>query len=198
MSLRTLRTVTSRAIVLLVTGLVVVVLAATIVVPKILGASTYTILTGSMRPAMPPGTVVVVRHVPADQIKIGDVVTYQIHSGEPVVATHRVRSVSLAIDGERTFVTQGDANDAPDPLPVRAVQVRGKLVYAVPWVGLPSLWVGIGIRETIVMGSVVILLGYALISSAGGLRDWRRERRSSASSAAPVAADDRELVEAGR
>lgn len=185
MSLREVRTVAGRAIALLATGLVVVVLGLTIIVPKLFGASTYTILTGSMRPGLPPGTVVVVRHVPADQIAIGNVVTYQIHSGEPTVATHRVRSLSVALNGDRTFVTQGDANPSPDPLPVQPVQIRGKLWYAVPYVGLPSLWIGIGLRQIVVMGSVAVLLAYALVSFAGAFRDRRRTRP-----AEPVSADE--------
>jgi signal peptidase len=197
MSLRTVRTVAGRAIALLVAGLVVVVLATTIVIPKILGAQTYTILTGSMRPGMPPGTVVVIRHVPADQIAIGNVVTYQIHSGEPTVATHRVRAISVALNGQLTFTTQGDANPSPDPVPVRPVQIRGKLLYAVPWVGLPSLWIGVGIREIVVMGSVAILLGYALFSFVGGFLDWRRERRTSRPEASAVSPAERETAGAG-
>lgn len=186
MSLRELRTAISRAFALLVAGLVVVVLGLTILVPQIVGAHTYTILTGSMRPELPPGTVVVMRPTPGDQIGVGDVVTYQIHSGEPTVATHRVRSVSIALNGERTFVTQGDANNAADPLPVRPVQVRGKLVYAVPYVGLPSLWIGVGFRQIVVMASVSVLLVYALASFAGAFRDRRRTKKAPAIPTADV------------
>ncbi len=66
MSLRDLRDVAGRAIALLATGLVVLVLGVVVVVPKVGGATAYTVLTGSMRPTMPPGTLVVVKPVKPD------------------------------------------------------------------------------------------------------------------------------------
>ncbi|MFL6025080.1 MAG: hypothetical protein ACJ72O_17190, partial [Marmoricola sp.] len=95
MSLRTLRTAAGRAFALLAAGLVVVVLALAVVVPKLGGATSYTILTGSMRPHMPPGTLVVVKPDKPDQVRVGDVLTYQIESGKKAVATHRVERVNV-------------------------------------------------------------------------------------------------------
>ncbi len=180
MSLRTVRTMTSRVVALLVMGLVVAVLGLTVVLPKISGATAYTILTGSMRPGMPPGTVVVDRQIPVDQIKIGDVVTYQITSGQPAVVTHRVQSIGYALDGTRTFITRGDANDSADHLPVTAAQIRGVRWYSVPYVGLPSIWIGVSIRQVVVGGAVILLLAYALVSFIGETRDRRRAKLQAA------------------
>lgn len=177
MSLRTLRTVTGRACALLVAGLVVVVLGISVILPALGGGTAYTILTGSMEPGMPPGTVVVVRPTPVDQIRTGDVVTYQIDSGEPTVATHRVIAVQTSLDGKIQLITQGDANNAPDPNPVLPVQVKGVRWYSVPFVGLPALAVDGNIRQVVVMGAVVLLFGYAAMSFGGALRDRRHARR---------------------
>ncbi|RNL79191.1 signal peptidase I [Nocardioides marmorisolisilvae] len=193
MSLRTVRTVTGKAVALLVTGLVVVVLALAVVVPKLMGATSYTILTGSMRPKMPPGTLVVVKPVEPDQVRVGDVLTYQIESGKKAVATHRVERVEVTFSGTYSFIMKGDANQVADPSPVRPEQVRGKRVYAVPYLAYPSLLVDGDVRELVVMGSVVLLLGYALFSFAGAARDHRatRRRRTEPGTAA------RELEEVG-
>ncbi len=185
MSLRTVRTMTGRVISLLVMGLVVAVLGLTVVLPKISGATAYTILTGSMRPGMPAGTVVVDRTKPADQIRIGDVVTYQIASGRPEVATHRVQSVGYALDGTRTFITRGDANNTADRLPVRPEQIRGVRWYSVPYVGLPSLWIGASIRQVVVGGAVILLIAYALMSFIGETRDRRRDKADATEAAEP-------------
>jgi len=64
-----------------------------VLVPRVAGATPYTVLTGSMSPAYPPGTLVVVRPVDLADVRVGDVVTYQLRSGEPAVATHRVVGV---------------------------------------------------------------------------------------------------------
>ena len=119
------------AVVLGVTAL----LAVGVVVPRVTGATPYTILTSSMEPDLPPGTLVISRPVDPDEIGIGDVITYQLRSGEPAVVTHRVVSVGFTTAGDYVFVTQGDANARPDEEPVRAVQVRGEAWYAVPYVG---------------------------------------------------------------
>ena len=190
MSLRSARTVAGRAIALSAAGLVVLVLGLSVIVPKLGGGTAYTVLTGSMRPGMPPGTLVVVRPTPASQIRAGDVVTYQLRSGEPTVVTHRVKSVGVALDGSYRFVVQGDANDAPDINPVIAKQIRGVRWYSVPYLAYPSLMVGGNIREVVVMGAVALLIGYSIASFAGAARDRRRDRRTAASTTS-----DRELQE---
>lgn len=178
MSLRTLRTVTGRACALLVAGLVVVVLGISVIIPAIGGGTAYTILTGSMRPGMPPGTVVVVRPTPVDQIRTGDVVTYQIESGQPTVATHRVIAVQTSLDGKVQLTTQGDANNAADPTPVNPVQVKGVRWYSVPYVGLPALAVNGDIRKLVVGGAVLVLFGYSAFSFGGAARDRMQSRRT--------------------
>jgi len=181
MSLRTARAVAGRAVALSAAGLVVLVLGLSVIVPKLGGAQAYTILTGSMRPGMPPGTLVVVRPTAAGNIRAGDVITYQPKSGDPAVVTHRVRSVGVTLGGQYTFIVQGDANDSPDVKPVIPAQIRGVRWYSVPYLAYPSLMVGGNIREVVVMGSVALLIGYSIASFAGALRDRRRDRRTATS-----------------
>jgi signal peptidase len=184
MSLRDLRDVAGRAIALLATGLVVVILGLAVVLPKLGGATAYTILTGSMRPGMPPGTLVVVKPVHPDQIRVGDVLTYQLRSGDPTVATHRVVGVGTTLGGEPRFTLQGDANNAPDPTVVRPEQIKGKRWYSVPYLAYPSLVVGGNIRQYVVMGAVVLLLAYALFSFVGAARDRANRRHRIATDSA--------------
>src|ERR1700712_1679157 len=65
-------------------------IVALVVVPRLTGSEPFTVLTSSMVPKMPPGTVVITKPLAFSQIKVGDVVTYQINSGEKAVVTHRV------------------------------------------------------------------------------------------------------------
>lgn len=110
-------------------------LVAGVLVPRLAGATPYTVTTGSMAPSLPVGTLVVVRPVAPRQVVIGDVVTYQLRSDEPLTVTHRVVGVVAGADGTRRFTTRGDANGAADPEPVRVEQVRGEVWYAVPHLG---------------------------------------------------------------
>src|SRR3954471_10758595 len=65
-------------------------LLVALIVPRLAGATPYVIETGSMRPSMPPGTLVVVKPAQVGEIRAGDVMTYQVKSGESTVVTHRV------------------------------------------------------------------------------------------------------------
>ena len=37
------------------------------------------------------------------------------------------------------FITKGDANDAPDPLPVLPEQVNGKIIFRIPKIGWAAI-----------------------------------------------------------
>jgi signal peptidase len=151
-------------------------LAVAVLIPRIGGATPYAILTGSMKPGMPPGTLVVVRPVKAEDIAIGDVVTYQLASGKPTVVTHRVVAIGVNAKGERTFTTQGDANNVVDQKPVRAAQIRGERWYSVPRLGFVNEYVSGEQRHITTLVVVSALLAYAASMLAGGLRDRRRDR----------------------
>src|SRR6478752_3117022 len=86
---------------------VALVAALVIVVPAVTGSTPYTILTSSMEPGLPPGTLVVVKPINPDDIVIGTVVTYQLESGEPTVVTHRVVAIQgeTVAGGDRQFIT---------------------------------------------------------------------------------------------
>lgn len=153
------------------------VLTVTVVVPRVAGATPYTVLTSSMEPGMPPGTLVVVEPIDPAQLGVGDVVTYQLESGEPAVVTHRVVAVETAINGERTLITQGDANDRADPEPVRPVQLKGRRWYALPYLGRVNTLLTSSQRQTAVYGVAGLLLAYAGLMFTASIRERRRTGR---------------------
>ncbi|WP_200940522.1 signal peptidase I [Cellulomonas sp. Leaf334] len=146
-----------------------------IVVPLAMKATPFTVLTGSMQPSMPPGTLVVSRPTPVDDIAIGDVVTYQLRSNEPDVVTHRVIGLGWDSTGERSLITRGDANTMDDE-PVRAVQVRGTVAYAVPYLGYVNTWVGINRPGWLLKVVAGALMTYGLVLVVGGARERLRRR----------------------
>ncbi|WP_081861594.1 signal peptidase I [Cellulomonas sp. HZM] len=150
---------------------------ALVVVPLLLGATPYTILTGSMQPTMPPGTLVVTRPTPVDRIDIGDVVTYQLHSEQPEVVTHRVVGVGTQSDGSHVFLTRGDANNADDD-PVLAVQVRGVVAYHVPYLGYVNTWVGANRPGWALKAVAGGLIAYGGVLLVAGARERRRRART--------------------
>ncbi|WP_170175318.1 signal peptidase I [Georgenia muralis] len=139
-----------------------------VVLPKILGAVPLTILSGSMAPTMPPGSLAVVRPVDATQARVGDVLSYQPESDDPTPVTHRVIAVTKGAEGDVSLTLQGDANRTPDDRPVRPEQVMGTVVYAVPYFGWVANRLNVGLGATladtaayalIAVGALRILLG---------------------------------------
>jgi signal peptidase len=145
-----------------------------VVVPAVGGATTYTVLTRSMEPGLPPGTLLVVRPTPVDDLRVGDVITFQLESGKPTVVTHRITEVQLAEDDERLFTTQGDANANADPEPVMPVQVRGSLWYAIPYLGWVSSLRSSDAADVWIPVVAGLVLCYAAVMVVGAVRDRRR------------------------
>lgn len=157
--------------------LVLAVAALVIVVPMTVGGQALTVLTNSMAPGMPPGTLVIVKPTPLDDIEVGDVLTYQIRSGDPAVVSHRVISRTVSTTGDTTFITKGDNNDLADPNPVTAVQIRGTVWYSLPLLGWVNSALSGGMRSWIVPIVVVLCFGYGAWAFTSGARDRRRAAR---------------------
>src|SRR6478672_10039486 len=108
---------------------------AAVVVPRLAGATPYAVLTGSMSPGMPRGSLVVVREVDPAGISTGDVITFMPRPDDTTTVTHRVVGVGFDASGDRVFTTRGDANDSVDPWTVQGAHVLGQRWYAVPYLG---------------------------------------------------------------
>lgn len=111
-------------------------------VPAIKNGVALTVLSGSMEPTIHPGDIIVVERVnnPEHDIQYGDVITFMPDPNDPTLVTHRVIGLTNNPKDGPGFMTQGDANSAPDE-PILAKQVRGKLLYRVPYVGWATTWV---------------------------------------------------------
>lgn len=152
-----------------------VALTVGVVVPRLGGATPYSVLTDSMRPDLPPGTLVVMRPTPAEELAVGDVITYQLDSGEQAVATHRIVAIGIGDDGERIFQTRGDANDTPDAAWVRPVQVKGELWYAVPFLGYAHRLLTAPQRQWGIYAAAGAFFGFAALMFIGAARTRRQQ-----------------------
>jgi signal peptidase len=159
----------------LVSGLLAVVLAIgvfAVVVPAVTGSATYTILTSSMKPNLPPGTFVVVQPRAAADLHVGDIITYQLVSGKPEVVTHRIVKVMVDSNASRAFIVKGDNNAVADLKPVRPAQIKGKVWYAIPFVGwIASLRsTSLGLFALGIAGWALLLYGASIVLLALGRR----------------------------
>jgi signal peptidase len=132
-----------------------------------------------MEPALPPGSLVMVRPVKPHEVGVGSVITYQLQSKQPEVVTHRVVTMGVRENGSPVFRTQGDANPDPDPKWVRPVQVRGAVWYAVPYIGRLNTLLTPRVRDLLVRAIALGLLLYGTVELCSAARDriTRRSRR---------------------
>ncbi|MEX2292938.1 MAG: signal peptidase I [Acidimicrobiales bacterium] len=116
-------------------GLSIVVLIAVAVGPRTGTYRTVSVLTGSMQPTMPPGSLLVVVPVEPASLAVGDVITFEAPTVDHPVVTHRI--VQVLESGEHPVIrTQGDANDAPDAWVARISEAPAwRVAMVVPQAG---------------------------------------------------------------
>ena len=117
-------------------GIALVVVLMTMVVLALLaphfGWRADTVLSGSMEPALPVGSIEVTRPVQAEDIKTGDIITFRSPLNGKLTS-HRVTAVE---EGESyQFRTKGDANEDVDPFAVPARNVAGRVCFKLSHVG---------------------------------------------------------------
>lgn len=111
--------------VLLILPLVVVTLL-TSKTDKLFGVRSMVVLSGSMEPYLPVGSVVYVQKSPT--YTKGDVISFKTSSG--ITVTHRITDVA-----KEKFVTKGDANNSQDKELVASKDVIGKSIFVAPYLG---------------------------------------------------------------
>lgn len=105
--------------------------------------------TGSMSPTIPAGSLAVVREIPAEEARVGDVVTVARPGKLPV--THRVVATEPATAGSTLLTLRGDANPVDDPEPYLVTKVR-IVMASVP--GLAS--VVVAVSNPLAMGIITV------------------------------------------
>ncbi len=132
-------------------------LAVLLIGPTLMGMKSMAVLSGSMEPNIPVGSIVYVEDVEPSTLQTGDVITYSI-SGSTMV-THRVVEVDVE---NQSIITKGDANEVEDGAPVAFSQVVGKMKMHVPLLGYISIYIRtpLGIAAACGVLIVVVLLTF--------------------------------------
>ncbi len=88
------------------------------------------VLSGSMRPGLAVGSVVISERVPVSQLAVRDVIEFQEPNNPSVQMVHRIVKIAKDPSGQFAINTQGDANSVRDPW---ALTIRGGVAYRVRW-----------------------------------------------------------------
>ena len=148
---------------------------------RLIGLTPYAVLSGSMEPELPVGSLIYVRAVDPSEVAVGDTITFELESG--TLVTHEVYEIDAAA---REFKTHGIANvDAqgnisPDAAPVPWSSLVGSVVACVPLLGYVNVFVTQppGIFMVIAGVAVVIGVSIAIELIGSGKRGGRAEREA--------------------
>lgn len=108
---------------------------------RLIGLTPYAVLSGSMEPQYPVGSLIYVQEHDPASVQVGDAITFSLESG--TLVTHQVYD----IDAESSlFYTQGIANVdengaiVHDAAPVPFSRMVGVPVFCVPFLGYLNAW----------------------------------------------------------
>ena len=96
------------------------------------------IASNSMLPKFEVGDIVLIKDVKSDEIKIGDILQYQMDN---YTVIHRVEEIKHNENGEIYFIMKGDNNKNIDLYPVYSGQVLGKAKLNIKYLGYPTIWI---------------------------------------------------------
>ncbi len=133
----------------------VVIFAVLLIGVRLFGVQVYSVISGSMEPEYPVGSLIYVKEVDPSEIEVNDVITYVLPSETP--STHRV----VRIDEEnQLFYTKGDANETEDGAPVHFKNLIGTPVFKIPYLGYVAYYIQHppGMYIAIAAGAVLLIL----------------------------------------
>lgn len=156
-----------------VLGIVVLVpLAVLMITVLLLGWQLQVIETGSMAPRIAAGSVAVVEQIDAADVRAGMVIVFEDPARHGRLVAHRAVK---RLPGEGpVWQTRGDANASPDPYPVHAQEITGRVRWTIPRLGSVASALDTPITPALLIGLPLLLL------AASEIADHRRRRRTHA------------------
>ena len=150
-----------------------ILLCLALAAPRLAGIKTFVVISGSMEPAIPVGSMVYSKEADPKTLETGDVIVFYSSNapqggtgaGEVIPVTHRV-VLNDTIAGEIT--TKGDANEQNDISKVTYLNVEGKVIFHIPQLGY--LAAPLSSMTGKIALALIILAGYILTEVGSSLR----------------------------
>ena len=151
--------------------LIVILFCLSLILPRYLGYELYDVVSGSMEPEIPVGSVIVVDRIEPEEIQVGDIIAFW--AGGSVVAHRVVENRTIA--GE--FVTKGDANDTEDISAIPYSALIGIVIYHLPRLGQVITVYTSPVGKLYIIGFAACGLLFNILGNR--LRAMRREEQES-------------------
>jgi signal peptidase len=146
-------------------------LGAVMLVPPLAGYERYVITGDSMSGTIGRGAIVYAKPVPVENLRVGDVITYDPPrgAGPEGKVTHRIVWAGRGAGGARAFRTKGDANRTADPW---RFELRGstqaRVDALIPYAGYALAALGIRWVRIVLIGIPAALVAVLVLAGA-----WR-------------------------
>ncbi len=139
--------------------------------PSFFGIKTYIVISGSMKPEINVGDVVIAKNIKneKEEINIGDVIAFG--KGQSVI-THRIVNIEPDENEILRITTRGDNNNTNDSETILINNIEGKVIKVIPKVGKFILI----FQERIVI-MIFLIMCYIYISHTDKINRRKTERR---------------------
>ena len=142
-----------------------VLVSMALALPPLLGFKTYAVLSGSMEPVLPVGSMAYVKPSQPEEITPGDIITYAMAGNDAMRVTHRVVEVDSV---EKTFITKGDTNEVEDG-PVAFDRLIGRMGFNIPYLGYLTVFLKTKQGIIMILCTTVLLILLTLLPEV-----WRK------------------------
>lgn len=147
----------TRSVVLTIASVIGALCIIAVLAGLLFRATPLIVISGSMEPDIPTGSLVITQERPVVEVAIGDVVTVERTDGHGLV-THRVEGIET-VDGEISLTLKGDANTLVDPNPYTPKTV-GAYLFSIPGAGNVAAFLQTG--SGMLIGGALLLAVLAL------------------------------------
>lgn len=135
--------------------------------PSFFGIKSYAVVSGSMKPSLKVGDIVIVKHTKKNELKNEDIISFRRND---LIITHRI----IEIDDEG-YTTKGDYNNIEDAEKVKYEDIEGKVILKIPFLGN----IVFALKNKIVIITIIILLYLIYMHSLkkNNKKQIRKEKR---------------------
>jgi signal peptidase len=138
----------------------VMVFCAIVVGLVVTGHHLEEVVTGSMQPTIPIGSLVVTESLPAGQLQVGDIMVFPNPNDTKLTIVHRIVWLSHDQSGDVLVKTKGDYNALPDQWTLkRAANADADKVIEI----LPGAGTAAGYLQTIGFAGLVLLIAGVIV-----------------------------------
>lgn len=135
----------------------VILLCIILTIPRVFGYQLYHVISGSMEPQIPIGSLILTKEIQPQELEPGDIITFYGGFNQASTIVHRVVANERA---EKQLITKGDANEQEDIRPVKYSYVLGKMVTSVPRLGWLAAAIGTWIGKAVLM--IIAVMGFCV------------------------------------